>query len=126
MTNQIESCDLLTLLQHKGAPFSMLIPGNRLHLVSSKDHWNDLNSASINHLSSHAWSKQHFQPAYTFGYEWPDRREDEGMPVVRAIRSLTNQFPDLKKRFIVIMRDELNDALGLKAQADGLTYSAPL
>jgi hypothetical protein len=114
----------LMLLQHKGAPFSLLIPGNRLHLVSSKEHWNDLNNASIDHLSSHAWSKQHFQPKYTFGYEWPDRRAEEGMPVVRAIRTLTNQFAELKKKFVVIMRDELNETLNLNARPDGLLCSA--
>lgn len=114
----------LILLQHKGAPFSLLIPGNRLHLVSSKEHWNDLNNASIDHLSSHAWSKQHFQPKHTFGYEWPDRRAEEGMPVVRAIRTLSNQFAELKKKFVVIMRDELNEALDLNSRPDGLLFSA--
>jgi hypothetical protein len=86
----------------------MLIPGNRLHVVSSKEHWNDLNSTSINHLSS--WSKQHFQPKYTFGYEWPDRRDVDGMPVVRAIRTMTNQFPELKQKFINIISKDLDHA----------------
>jgi hypothetical protein len=88
----------------------MLIPGNRLHVVSSKEHWNDLNSTSIYHLSSHAWSKQHFQPKYTFGYEWPDRRDVDGMPVVRAIRTMTNQFPELKQKFINIISKDLDHA----------------
>jgi hypothetical protein len=91
-------------------------------LVSSREHWNDLNNASINHLSSHAWSKQHFQPIYTFGYEWPDRREDNGMPVVRAIRTLSNQFPELKGKFVAIMMNELNDALKVNAQPDGTGF----
>ncbi len=98
----------------------MLIPGNRLHLVSSKEHWDDLNKTSLNHLSSHAWSKQHFQPKYTFGYEWPDRREDEGMPVVRAIRTLSNQFPELKDSYVTIMRDDLGKALNMHIQSDGM------
>jgi hypothetical protein len=71
------------LVQHKGASFSSLIPGNRLHLVSSKEHWNGLNNASIDHLYSHAWFKQTFQAKHTLNYEWPDRRADEGMPIVR-------------------------------------------
>jgi hypothetical protein len=109
-------------LQHKGKPFSLPIPGNRLHLVSSKEHWNELNNTSINHLSSHAWSKQHFQPRYTFGYEWPDRRQDDGMPVVRAIRTLSNQFSILKPKFVTIMRNELDEAFRAYIQEDGAVY----
>lgn len=97
----------------------MLIPGNRLHVVSSKEHWNDLNSTSINHLSSHAWSKQHFQPKYTFGYEWADRRDVDGMPVVRAVRTMTNQFPELKQKFIGIMSEELDQAFQANILSNG-------
>lgn len=42
------------------------------------------------------------------------------MPVVRAIRTLTNQFPELKKRFVEIMREELNAAIELNARPDGM------
>jgi hypothetical protein len=87
--------------------------------VSSREHWNDLNSTSVNHLSSHAWSKQHFQPKYTFGYEWGDRRDIDGMPVVRAIRTMTNQWPDLKKKFIGIMKEELEQAYEANKLSDG-------
>ncbi|KAF1960718.1 cytochrome P450 [Byssothecium circinans] len=111
-------------IESKGGPFSIHIPGNRLHLVCSKEHWNDLNSTSISHLSMHAWSKEHFQPKYAFGYVWPDRREEDGMPVVRAIRTVTNQFAVLKPKFITIMRDELDEALKLNAQQDGTSKIA--
>jgi hypothetical protein len=71
-----------------------------------------MNTASLNHLSHHAWSKQHFQPTHAFGYEWPDKREEDGMPVVRAIRTLTNQWPTiLKPKFVAIIEGELEDAL---------------
>lgn len=98
-------------LQNEGRPFSMLIPGNRLHVVSSKEHGEEPNRSSLNHLSSHAWSKQHFQPMHTFGYEWPDRRGDDGMPVVRAIRTMTKRFSTLKPKFIRMMEEELGAAL---------------
>ncbi|KAI9660713.1 MAG: hypothetical protein M1821_010065 [Bathelium mastoideum] len=38
---------------------------------------------------------------------------------------MSNQFPELQKKFVVIMRDELNDALSMNAQADG-TCRIPL
>ena len=46
------------------------------------------------------------------------------MPVVRAIRTLSNQFAELKKKFVVIMRDELNEALDSNSRPDGLLCSA--
>lgn len=95
------------------------ILGNRLHIVSSKIHWEDLDSTSINHLSSHAWSKQHFQSKYTLGYEWPDRRDVDGMPVVRAIRTIANQFSELKQKFIGIMRGELDQAFQANLLPEG-------
>jgi hypothetical protein len=98
--------------QHKDHPFSVAIPGNRLHVVSSSEHWAELNTASLNHLSHHAWSKQHFQPNHTFGYVWPDKREDDGMPVIRAIRTLTNQWPTiLKPKFVAIVEEEVENAV---------------
>ncbi|KAF2014222.1 cytochrome P450 [Aaosphaeria arxii CBS 175.79] len=107
--------------EHNGKPFSILIPGNRLHLVSSKAHWEDLNNTSLNHLSSHVWSKEHFQPKYTFGYEWPDRRQDDGMPVIRAIRTLSNQFSGLRERYVSLMESDLNDALKIYIQPNGIS-----
>lgn len=57
---------------------------------------------------------------HTFGYEWPDRRDDDGMPVVRAIRSMTNQFSVLKPKFIAILDQEMEDALGKATQENGM------
>jgi hypothetical protein len=92
--------------------------------VSSKEHWKELNNTSVFHLSSHAWSKQHFQPKHTFGYEWPDRTE--GMPVARAIKLVTSQFSTLQSKFIDIMETELDDALKLSTQNDGTGNTATL
>lgn len=105
--------------QHNGKPFSMLIPGNRLHIVSSKEHWDELNKTSVDHLSSHAWSKQHFQPKHTFGYEWPDRRDEDGMPVVRAIRTMTGRFQELTPKYLRIMEEEIKEALEKGRREDG-------
>lgn len=106
--------------QHNGRPYSMSIPGNRLHIVSSKEHWDELNKTSVDHLSSHAWSKQHFQPKHTFGYEWPDRRDEDGMPVVRAIRTMTSQFREQKSKYLRIMEEELNESLEKGRREDGM------
>ncbi|KAK3216872.1 hypothetical protein GRF29_1g1277568 [Pseudopithomyces chartarum] len=97
----------------------MLIPGNRLHIVSSKEHWDELNKTSVDHLSSHAWSKQHFQPKHTFGYEWPDRRDEDGMPVVRAIRTMTGRFQELTPKYLRIMEEEIKEALEKGRREDG-------
>jgi hypothetical protein len=116
-------------MQHKGGPFSVLIPGNRLHLVSSEEHWRDLNSTSLNLLSSHAWSNKRFQPKYTFGYEWPDQRQDDGMPVVRAIGCSKIALWDTVKRFasrmniLTMFGDDIGTCIPISLTETRGTYS---
>lgn len=44
------------------------------------------------------------------------------MPVVRAIRTLSNRFPELKGRLVEIMSEELNEALKLNEQLGGMKF----
>ncbi|KAF2793132.1 cytochrome P450 [Melanomma pulvis-pyrius CBS 109.77] len=93
------------------AAFSVPIPGNRLHLFTSKRHWDELNSTSLDVLSNHAWSKDMLQPKAAFGYDWSDRRNEEGMPIVRAIRTISNQFSILRPECVRILEQDFNQAM---------------
>jgi hypothetical protein len=46
------------LTQSPHTAYSMPIPGNILHVVSSKDHWNDINKAHTSQLSPNAASRE--------------------------------------------------------------------
>lgn len=41
------------------------------------------------------------------------------MPVVRAIRTMTGRFAELRPKFMSIMMKELDEAIELGIQADG-------
>jgi hypothetical protein len=48
------------------------------------------------------------------------------MPVVRAIRTMTNQFPELKKTFVRIMEEEMEQAYLSNALPDGASSSSAM
>jgi hypothetical protein len=60
-----------------------------------------------------------FQPKYTFGHEWPDRRDEDGMPIVRAIRTISRQFPALHPEYLDILEDGFCKATKAAPQKNG-------
>jgi hypothetical protein len=62
---------------------------------------------------------QMFQPKYTLLDEWPDNRADEGMPIIRAIRTMSNHLPELKPKLLEIFEHDLDAKVRSFAKADG-------
>jgi hypothetical protein len=64
-----------------------------------------------------------FQPQYTLIDEWPDRRDEEGTPVIRAIRTMTNHLPELKTTLLELFHKDINDAFSNASKKDGTCYN---
>lgn len=113
-------------------PFSLPIFGyrGRFHVVSSEQHWKELKNADRGHLSMHEWSKgvfraynnaknhqrltnraQFFQPKYTLLEAWPAKRDELGMPFIRAIRTITNHMPEMKPHIIELYTEGIDKAI---------------
>ncbi|PVH99514.1 cytochrome P450 [Periconia macrospinosa] len=74
--------------QYGEQPFSLPTPSERVHVVSSKQHFAELAKAHTSQLSLHAAVLKIFSPKHALGgFQFPNRRDIEGMNVVRAIRS---------------------------------------
>lgn len=58
-TIDMNTCMLLTdsLTQNPHKAYSLPVPGNKLHILSSKDHWQDINNANTSELSPNAASR---------------------------------------------------------------------
>ena len=56
--------------QNPHKAYSLPIPGNRLHVLSSKEHWHDINNAPTSQLSPNAASREvreaplYYMPSY--------------------------------------------------------------
>jgi hypothetical protein len=64
-----------------------------------------------------------FQPQYTLIDEWPDNRADEGMPIIRAIRTMSNCLPEMKERVLEMVREEIDDAISSAPKTNGTFIS---
>ncbi|PTB35059.1 uncharacterized protein TrAFT101_006408 [Trichoderma asperellum] len=91
-------------------PFSLPVfgYGERMHIVSTEQHWNDLKGADIAHLSLHSWVKSFIQPQYSLLDQWPDTRDQEGMPIIRAIRTMSSNLPSLRPQLLEIFQHDLD------------------
>ena len=65
-----------------------------------------------------------FQPRYTLLDEWPDNRADKGMPIIRAIRSMSNRLPELKSNLLEIFEHDMDVKVRSFAKADGIWAKA--
>lgn len=63
---------------------------------------------------------QMFQPKYSLLDEWPDNRADEGMPIIRAIRSMSNHPHDFKPKLVRILDHDVDVQVQNSAKADGM------
>ncbi|PSN70035.1 cytochrome P450 [Corynespora cassiicola Philippines] len=77
----------------KGYPFTITAPDHKVTFVSSPQHANEIDTASPDVLSLFAASKQMFQPQYTMhGFEWVNRRGQDGIGFVRTLRVLLTSY----------------------------------
>ncbi|KAF2446078.1 cytochrome P450 [Karstenula rhodostoma CBS 690.94] len=104
--------------------FSLSVPGNRLHILSSNEHWHDINNAHTSQLSPNAASREMFQPKYTFGFDWSAPREHVSLATVRSIRNMTLQIPLFQGRFVEILDQEFQQAMATNPQEEGWTRVA--
>ncbi|KAF2878468.1 cytochrome P450 [Massariosphaeria phaeospora] len=102
-------------------PYSLPIPGNRLHVLSSRKHWNELNNAPTNRLSPNAASREMFQPKYTFGFDWGAPREHVSIATVRSIKNMTQLLPLFQTKFVGILDQEFQKAFVNSPSKDGWT-----
>ncbi|KAF1977810.1 cytochrome P450 [Bimuria novae-zelandiae CBS 107.79] len=98
--------------------------GNRHHVVSSKEHWHDINNAHTSQLSPNAASREMFQPKYTFDFDWAAPREHVSLATVRSIRNMTQQLPSFQGRFLEILDQEFQKVVESNPQEDGWTRVA--
>ena len=111
--------------QAKGYPFTITAPDHKVTFVSSPQHANEIDTASPDVLSLFAASKQMFQPQYTMhGFEWVNRRGQDGIGFVRTLRVLLTSYvpkmiPGLRS---VIETQIMNHS---KLRSDGLLKSLP-
>lgn len=61
-----------------------------------------------------------FQPKYSLLREWPDRRDEEGMPFIRAIRTMSNHLPELKPKLLEFFRNDLDIIISSSPKFGGM------
>jgi hypothetical protein len=79
-------------------------------MVTSPNHFEDINRAPLDVLSLHAVAKDFLRPKETMhGFEWKDIRGIEGTGFVRALRTiLTGQLPELLPTLKHVVTTELD------------------
>ena len=106
-------------------------------MVSSKQHWDDLNRAHADQLSPNAASRevpsiqndegegktdkvlQMFQSKQAFGFDWPDARQHVSVAGVRSIKNMTQRLPGLQSRFVEILDQEFDKVVAKGLREDG-------
>ncbi|EPE26099.1 Cytochrome P450 [Glarea lozoyensis ATCC 20868] len=80
-----------------GAPFSLDVPENRYHFVSTWEHIEEINAVPDTVLSLTAAAKEILQPQYTMhNFDWANSRGRDSVPLNRTLRTyLTNYLPNL-------------------------------
>ena len=106
----------LTTLQNPHKAFSVPIPGTRLHVMSTKEHWADFNRASQTQLSPMAASREMFQPKYTFGFDWKIQREHVSLITVRSLRATTALLETFRPKLISMLEEEFRKAIGSRGK----------
>lgn len=76
-------------------PYTVDVPENRYHLVSSWKHIKEIDAAPDSVLSLHAAAKETLQPMHTMtDFNWLDKRTADTAPLLKSIRNdLTGHLP---------------------------------
>ncbi len=65
-----------------------------------------------------------FQPKYSLLDEWPDNREDGGMPIIRALRTMSNHLNESRPKLLKIFQTYLDSKLLNCPQNHGISTTA--
>ncbi|KAF2648817.1 cytochrome P450 [Lophiostoma macrostomum CBS 122681] len=99
--------------------FTVAVPGNTLHVVTTPEHYHDMNAAPLSSMSPWLAAREMFQPKYTVGIDWGAPREQVSLVTVRSTRHMISELPKLEDEFVRIMQNELDKAVDTKDKRQG-------